>query len=59
LKNTVAIAIHRDGDFKTKILEKLGFIGNEKEKMSYKYNAVNKKAPYEINYNESSHAFAL
>ena len=27
--------------------------------MSYKYNAVNKKAPYEINYNESSHAFAL
>ena len=59
MKNTVAIALHKDGDFKTKILEKLGFIGDDKGKMSYKFNAVNKKAPHEINYNESSHAFTL
>ena len=59
MKNTIAIAIHKDSDFKTRILEKLGFIGDDKEKMSYKFNAVNKKAPYEINYRESSHAFTL
>ncbi len=59
LKNSVAVACHKDGDFKTRILEKLGLIGDDKDKMSYKFNAVNKKAPYEINYNESVHALTL
>jgi hypothetical protein len=34
-------------------------IGEEKDKLSYKYNAVNKKAPYEINHHDTNHAIAL
>jgi len=34
-------------------------IGEEKDKLSYKWNAVNKKAPYEINHHETNHSLAL
>jgi len=34
-------------------------IGEEKDKLSYKWNAVNKKAPHEISHHETNHALAL
>jgi hypothetical protein len=34
-------------------------IGEEKNKLSYKFNAVNKKAPYEISHHDTNHALAL
>ena len=56
LKNNVAFTIHRESDFKTKFLEQLGLIGETKDKLSYKFNAVNKKAPYEISHHNTNHA---
>ncbi len=59
VKNNVAYTVHYDLDLKTKILERFGLSGNTKDKMSYKFNVINKKAPYEINHNECIHTFAL
>jgi hypothetical protein len=59
VKNNVAYTVHYDIDFKTKILERFGLSGDTKGKLSYKFNVINKRAPYEINHNESIHILAL
>ena len=59
IKNNVAYTVHYDIDFKTKILERFGLSGDTKDKLSYKFNVINKRAPYEINHNESTHTLAL
>ena len=59
VKNNVAYTVHYDIDFKTKILERFGLSGDTKDKLSYKFNVINKRAPYEINHNESIHILAL
>jgi hypothetical protein len=59
VKNNVAYTVHYDVDFKTKILERFGLSGDTKGKLSYKFNVINKRAPYEINHNESIHILAL
>ena len=59
VKNNVAYTVHYDIDFKTKILERFGLSGDAKDKLSYKFNVINKRAPYEINHNESIHILAL
>ena len=51
VKNNVAYTVHYDIDFKTKILERFGLSGDTKDKLSYKFNVINKRAPYEINHN--------
>ena len=51
VKNSVAYTVHYDVDFKTKILERFGLSGDTKDKLSYKFNVINKRAPYEINHN--------
>ena len=51
VKNNVAYTVHYDVDFKTKILERFGLSGDTKDKLSYKFNVINKRAPYEINHN--------
>ena len=33
VKNHVAFTIHKDGDFKTKILENIGLVGNKENKL--------------------------
>ena len=50
VKNNVAYTVHYDVDFKTKILERFGLSGDTKDKLSYKFNVINKRAPYEINH---------
>ena len=51
VKNNVAYTVHYDVDFKTKILERFGLSGDTKDKLYYKFNVINKRAPYEINHN--------
>ena len=59
VKNNVAYTVHYDLDLKSKILERFGLSGNSKDKMSYKFNVINKKAPYEINHHETADTIAL
>lgn len=58
-KNNVAFTIHNDLDLKKKLLERLGLGECSKDKLYYKFNSINKKAPHEINLHESIHTLAL
>lgn len=56
-----AFVIHRQGDFLRGIYETLGIVESEnaKEQLTFHHESVNKKAPYEIDHNQTSHAMAL
>lgn len=60
LQNKIAFTLHREADFVQKILEKLGFVENGKEKkLTYHHSSVTNKAPTEICHHGSPHTLAL
>ena len=60
VKGQIAFYIHRQGDLKQRVLEKLGFVDNGKEKkLTYKHDAANKVAKEQVDHHVSEHTLAL
>jgi mannitol/fructose-specific phosphotransferase system IIA component len=60
LKQRLAHKLHFEGDVKRSILLKTGiYTSKNKEPLTFKYTALNKKPPTGINHHNSEHAMSL
>lgn len=53
--------LHREGDSLRGLYENLGIVDsiNAPKKLTYKHDSVNKKIPYELDHNMTTHSMAL